>query len=36
VRVRDFAMRVDAYQLGDFTVWGMTERILSTFAEIWR
>ena len=36
VRVRDFSMRVDAYQLGDFTVWGMTERILSTFAEIWR
>lgn len=36
VRVRDFSMRVDAYQLGDFTVWGMTERILSTFAEMWR
>lgn len=36
VRVRDFSMRVDAYQMGDFTVWGMTERILSTFAEIWR
>lgn len=36
VRVREFSMRVDAYQLGDFTVWGMTERILSTFAEIWR
>lgn len=36
VRVRDYAMRVDAFQLGDFTVWGMTERILSTFAEIWR
>ena len=36
VRVRDFSMRVDAFQLGDFTVWGMTERILSTFAEIWR
>jgi len=36
VRVRDFSMRVDAFQLGDYTVWGMTERILSTFAEIWR
>lgn len=36
VRVRDYSMRVDAFQLGDFTVWGMTERILSTFAEIWR
>lgn len=36
VRVRDFSLRVDALQLGDFTVWGMTERILSTFAEIWR
>ena len=36
VRVRDFQMKVDAYQLGDFTVWGMTERILATFEEIWR
>jgi 8-oxo-dGTP pyrophosphatase MutT (NUDIX family) len=36
VRVRDYAMQVDAYQLGDFTVWGMTERILATFEEIWR
>lgn len=36
VRVRDYQMRVDAYQLGDFTVWGMTERILATFGEIWR
>jgi len=36
VRVRDYSMRVDAFQLGDFTVWGMTERILSTFGEIWR
>lgn len=35
VRVRDLAMRVEAYQLGDFTVWGMTERILATFAEVW-
>ncbi len=36
VRVRDVHLQVDAYQLGDFTVWGMTERILSTFAEAWR
>lgn len=36
VLVRDRQMQVDAYQLGDFTVWGMTERILATFAEIWR
>ena len=36
VRVRDYPLRVDAFQVGDFTVWGMTERILSTFAEIWR
>jgi hypothetical protein len=28
-------MKVEAYQLGDFTVWGMTERILATFAEVW-
>lgn len=36
VRVRDIQMKVDAYQVGDFTVWGMTERILATFEEIWR
>lgn len=36
VRVRDIQMKVDAYQLGGFTVWGMTERILATFAEIWK
>ena len=36
VHVRDIRMKVDAYQVGDFTVWGMTERILATFAEIWR
>ncbi len=35
VRVRDFQMQVEAYQLDDFTVWGMTERILATFAEVW-
>lgn len=36
VHVRDFRMKVQAYQLGDFTVWGMTERILTTFAELCR
>lgn len=36
VRVRDIQMRVEAYQVEDFTVWGMTERILATFAEVWR
>jgi 8-oxo-dGTP pyrophosphatase MutT (NUDIX family) len=36
VRVRDLQMKVDAYQLGDFTVWGMTERILATFEGVWR
>lgn len=35
VRVRDIQMKVAAYQVGDFTVWGMTERILATFAEVW-
>lgn len=36
VHVRDIRMKVEAYQLGDFTVWGMTERILATFAEVWK
>lgn len=36
VQVRGIRMKVDAYQFGDFTVWGMTQRILATFAEIWR
>jgi 8-oxo-dGTP pyrophosphatase MutT (NUDIX family) len=36
VHVRDIRMRVDAYQIGELTVWGMTERILSTFEEIHR
>ena len=36
VRVRDLPMRVSAYQHGDFTIWGMTERILATFEEVWR
>lgn len=35
VRVRDVHLQVEAYQVGDFTVWGMTERILATFAEVW-
>lgn len=36
VRVRDLQMRVSAYRHGDFTIWGMTERILATFEEVWR
>lgn len=36
VRVRDLQLQVDAFRLGDFTIWGMTERILSTFGEVWR
>lgn len=36
VSVRDIRIRVDAYQHGDFTIWGMTERILSTFDGLWR
>lgn len=36
VTVRNTQMRVSAFQLGDFTVWGMTERILTTFEGIWR
>ncbi len=36
VQVREVRMRVEAFQHGDFTIWGMTERILSTFAELWR
>jgi len=36
VHVRDVRMRVEAYQVGELTIWGMTERILSTFAEIHR
>lgn len=36
VEVRDLRMRVSAYRHGDFTIWGMTERILSTFEEVWR
>jgi 8-oxo-dGTP pyrophosphatase MutT (NUDIX family) len=36
VHVRDVRMRVDAFQVGELTIWGMTERILSTFKEIHR
>jgi 8-oxo-dGTP pyrophosphatase MutT (NUDIX family) len=36
VHVRDIRMRVSTYTLGDFTIWGMTERILSTFEDLWR
>jgi 8-oxo-dGTP pyrophosphatase MutT (NUDIX family) len=36
VHVRDVRMRVEAYQVGDLVIWGMTERILSTFEEIHR
>jgi 8-oxo-dGTP pyrophosphatase MutT (NUDIX family) len=36
VQVRDLRMRVPTYTLGDFMIWGMTERILATFEGIWR
>jgi 8-oxo-dGTP pyrophosphatase MutT (NUDIX family) len=36
VQVRELRMQVEAYQLGDFVVWGMTERILFTLEAIWR
>ncbi len=36
VSVRDLSLRVDAFQHGDFTIWGMTERILSNFDGLWR
>lgn len=36
VSVRDLRLRVDAFQHGDFTIWGMTERILSNFDGLWR
>ena len=36
VEVRDLRMRVSAFQVDDFIVWGMTERILSTFEGVWR
>lgn len=36
VRVRNFTMSVQAYQVADYTIWGMTERILASFHEVWR
>lgn len=36
VTVRDYRMQVDAYRHRDFTIWGMTERILTTFDGLWR
>ncbi len=36
VTVRDHRMQVDAYRHRDFTIWGMTERILTTFDGLWR
>ena len=36
VQVRDLRMRVNTFTLGDFMIWGMTERILATFEGIWR
>jgi len=36
VTVREYRMQVEAYRCGDFTIWGMTERILSTFDGLWR
>lgn len=36
VEVRNLRLRVDAFRHGDFTIWGMTERILSTFEQVWR
>jgi len=36
VTVRDLRLRVSAYVHGDFTIWGMTERILSGLHELWR
>ena len=34
--VRNVRRRVEALQVGDFTIWGMTERILSTFERLIR
>ncbi len=36
VTVRDIRMRVQAYVHEDFTVWGMTERILGELHRLWR
>jgi 8-oxo-dGTP pyrophosphatase MutT (NUDIX family) len=34
VRARNVEMRVEALQAGDFTIWGMTERIVSSLQRI--
>lgn len=34
VEARNIRMRVEAYQSGDFTIWGMTERILATLQQM--
>jgi 8-oxo-dGTP pyrophosphatase MutT (NUDIX family) len=36
VVARNFRMQVEAYQVADFTIWGMTERILSAFEGLLR
>ena len=36
VEVRGVHMQATAYTLDDFTIWGMTERFLTTFEGIWR
>ena len=36
VVARNFRMQVEAYQVADFTIWGMTERILSGFEALLR
>jgi 8-oxo-dGTP pyrophosphatase MutT (NUDIX family) len=36
VVARNFRMHVEAYQVADFTIWGMTERILSGFEGLLR
>ncbi len=36
VEVRELRLRVQAFRVGDYTVWGMTERILTTFDPLWR
>lgn len=33
---RNYRMQADAYQLDDLTIWGMTERILTSFGELLR
>jgi len=36
VRIKDHTREVDAIRHGDFTIWGMTERILASFEEVLR